>query len=253
MRVLQRVGFFLLLHHKDSASRYWEIDALRGMGYYRANVFVGPWLVFARVTANLFILLVGGSLALSHARVNPQASGWSLYKNYGARGLKLVGWGITVTLATWIYMGKAVIIFGILHLIGTAIILAYPFLSLRWANLAIGTAIIALGMYLNNLPVTHPWLLWLGLRPPMLYQADYFPLLPWFGIVLLGIFVGQLLYPGGTRRFNLPSLGGWSGMKELVWLGRHSLIIYLIHQPFLFAILNLINVVSLGVGRGGAM
>ena len=86
----------------------------------------------------------------------------------------------------------------------------------------------------------------------MLYQADYFPLLPWFGIVLLGIFVGQLLYPGGARRFNLPNLGGGSGMKELVWLGRHSLIIYLIHQPFLFAILNLINVVSLGVGRSGA-
>lgn len=260
-RVLRKVGLFLLLSHKGSANRYWEIDALRGVailmmviyhlaydltlfGYYQANVFVGPWRVFARVIAILFTLLVGGSLALSHARTSQQASGWSLYKNYLARGLKLVGWGMVITLVTWAYMGKVVIIFGILHLIGAAIILTYPFLSFRLVNLPIGVAIIALGVYLNQLPVTHPWLLLLGLRPPTLYQLDYFPLLPWFGVVLLGVFIGQLLYPGGVRQFDLPNLGEWSGMKELAWLGCRSLAIYLVHQPFLFAIFTLVNVLG---------
>jgi uncharacterized membrane protein len=266
--MLRKVGFFLLLSHRDSAGRYWEIDALRGVaivmmvvyhltydlvlfGYYRANVLAGPWLIFARAIASLFILLAGGSLALSHARIGHRISGWSLYRNYLVRGLKLLGWGMTITLVTQVYMGRGVIIFGILHLIGTATILAYPFLSFHLANLVLGAAIIALGIYLNQLLVSHPWLLLLGLRPPTLYQLDYFPLLPWFGVVLLGIFIGQALYPGGRRWFNLPGLGEWPGVQLLVWLGRRSLLIYLLHQPVLIAILTLAKIV--GWGKGGAV
>ncbi len=256
--MLDRVGLFLLLSHKGSASRYREIDALRGVaivmmviyhtaydltlfGYYQTNVFIGPWRVFARITASLFILLMGGSLAISYARASNEKGGWSLYKTYLVRGLKLVSWGMVITLVTWAYMGRVVIIFGILHLLGTAIILAYPFLSLRWANLVIGAAIIALGIYLNQLPVTHPWLLLLGLRPSTLFQLDYFPLLPWFGVVLLGMFISQQLYPGGTRRLELLDLNGGSGLKVLTWLGHRSLIVYLIHQPLLFAVFSLAN------------
>jgi uncharacterized membrane protein len=267
LRMLRKTGRFLLLTHKDSASRYWEIDALRGVaivmmviyhfaydltlfGYYQADVFVGSWRVFARITASLFILLVGSSLALSRARTSHGANGWHLYRNYLGRGLKLVGWGMVITLVTWMYMGKVVIIFGILHLIGTAIILAYPFLSFGPANLAIGIAGIGAGIYLNRLPVTSPWLLPLGLRPPALYQLDYFPLLPWLGVVLLGVFAGQLLYPGGTQRFDLPRLDGQTGLKELTWLGRRSLIIYLLHQPILFTLFTLASVVGLGMGKG---
>jgi uncharacterized membrane protein len=264
LRVLQRVGVFLLLGHKGGG-RYWEIDALRGVaivmmviyhlaydltlfGYYRANVFVGLWRIFARIIASLFILLVGSSLALSHARSSRRASGWSLYKNYLVRGLKLLGWGMVITLSSWVYMGRVVIIFGILHLIGTATILAYPFLSFRLANLAVGAAIVALGIHLNRLFASQPWLMLLGLRtPPTFYQLDYFPLLPWFGVVLLGIFAGQVLYPGGGRWFNLPDLGERPGIRELAWLGRRSLLIYLVHQPFLMAIFTLANFVGLGM------
>lgn len=251
--MLQKIGSFLLIYPKGKASRYWEVDALRGVailmmviyhlafdltyfGYYHANVFVGLWRIFGRATGSLFILLVGTSLTLSHARSSHSAGSWSLYKNYLVRGLKIFGWGMVITLVMWIYMGQPLVIFGILHLIGTAVILAYPFLWLRWLNLTIGIASIALGNYLNQLPVTQPWLLWLGLRPPDLFQYDYFPLLPWFGVMLLGLLAGQLVYPGGARRFDLPSLGRWPGVRELGWLGRRSLLIYLIHQPILFAI-----------------
>jgi uncharacterized membrane protein len=225
---------------------------LNSWGYFQANILMGPWLIFAQVTASLFILLVGVSLTIGHARASHQASGWDLYKNHLARGLKLMGWGMVISLVTWAFMGQFVVIFGILHFIGVAVILAYPFLSFRVANargygayyLGTSAVLIVLGIYLNRLPVTYPWLLWLGLRPPLLYQGDYFPVLPWFGVVLLGIFVGQLLYPDGMRQFDLPGLGGRPGVKELAWLGRHSLLIYLVHQPFLFAILNLISVVG---------
>jgi uncharacterized membrane protein len=258
LRKLEKLGFFLLLVHKSRADRYWEVDALRGVaivmmviyhlvfdlvlfGYYQGSAVTGSWRIFARVTAVLFISLVGVSLAISYARRSQQERGWGLYKKYLTRGLKLIGWGMLVTLTTWMFMGKVVIIFGILHLIGTVTVLAYPFLSLRRVNLPIGVALIALGMHLNQLPVSYPWLLLLGLRPRWLLQLDYFPLLPWFGVALIGIFIGQLLYPDGTRRFKLPALPSQPGIKELVWLGNRSLAIYLIHQPTLFAILNAIS------------
>jgi len=262
-RRLKKLGSVLLLLHSSSTIRYWEIDALRGIaivmmviyhlvydlalfGHYQASVVSGPWRVFARVTASLFILLAGMSLAIAYARVSPQERGWHLFQKYLARGLKLLGWGMVITSVTWAYMGKAVIIFGILHLIGTITILAYPFLSLRWANLPIGVAMIILGIPLNQVPISHPWLLLMGLKPPMLLQLDYFPLLPWFGVALLGVFISQNLYPGGTRRFNLPAWAGQSaGIKQIVWLGRHSLAVYLIHQPILMAILNILAVTSL--------
>jgi uncharacterized membrane protein len=255
LRKIEKLGFFLLLLHKSGANRYWEIDALRGvaivmmviyhlaydlvlLGYYQASVVTGPWRVFARVTASLFILLVGVSLAIGFARRSRQERGWRLFNKYLVRGLKLLGWGMVITLVTWIYMGKAVIIFGILHLIGAVTILAYPFLSLGWANLPIGVAMIALGIHLNQLPVSHPWLLLLGLRPRWLFQVDYFPLLPWLGVALLGVFIGQSLYPGGTRRFSLLEWDRKPGIRELVWLGHHSLAIYLIHQPILITVVS---------------
>lgn len=261
--MLKKVSHFLLLSHKGGASRYWEIDALRGvaivmmvtyhlvydlalLGYYQANVQVGPWRIFARITASLFILLVGTSLTLSHTRISQRASGWNLYSKYFWRGLKLIGWGMVITVVTWIYMGRVVVIFGILHMIGTAVILAYPFLSLRRANLVLGAMAIALGTYLSRLPVTQPWLLLLGLRPTTLFQLDYFPLLPWFGVTLLGLFIGHRLYPDGMRRFKLPAAGGRRpGVKELVWLGERSLLIYLIHQPLLFTVFTLADLAGM--------
>jgi uncharacterized membrane protein len=261
---IKTVGSFLLLVHKGGASRYWEIDALRGVaivmmviyhfaydltlfGYYRTNVFIGPWRTFARTTATLFVLLAGISLVLSYTRRRQEVGGWDVYRRYLARGLKLLGWGMVITLITWLYMGRVVIIFGILHLIGATTILVYPFLSLRWTNLVVAVVVIPLGMVLNQLPVTYPWLLLLGLRPRSLYQLDYFPLLPWFGVALLGVFVAQFLYPGGKRRLGLSDSAASPGVKTLAWLGQRSLTIYLVHQPLLFVSLTLVD--ALGLSR----
>lgn len=272
-RGLRKVGSFLLLLHQDSASRYWEVDALRGvaivmmivyhlaydlawLGYYQADVRVGPWWVFARVIAILFLLLLGASLALSHARICHRARGWDLFRYFLVRGLKLVGWGMVVTLVTWIYMDKVVVMFGILHLMGVATILASPFLQFRWVHLVLGSGIIAADVYLNRFPLSfprHSSLFALGLRPLTSYQIDYFPLLPWFGVVLLGIFVGQVLFPNGRQRFRPPNLRRRAGIKQLVWLGRHSLLVYLIHQPVLIAILTLASAIASDISRRGTL
>ena len=81
-------------------------------------------------------------------------------------------------------------------------------------------------------------LLALGIQQPTGFYLDYFPVIPRFGVVLLGIGVGNLLYtddrvPALFRQrpsWAMPTVG-------LQWLGQHSLVIYLLHQPILFGVL----------------
>jgi uncharacterized membrane protein len=222
---------------------------LNFFGYYTIRVYSGGWMVFARVTAILFISLAGVGTAIGCARLRQRMEGHALFKQFLVRGLKLVGWGMVISLVLWGFTGRWVVFFGVLHLIGVATILAYPFLGLGWLNLPLAAIFIVLGFWVKTLPVSHPWFMWLGLKPATLYQLDHFPLLPWFGVTLLGVFVGQALYLTGERRVTLPNLGERLGLRQLAWLGRHSLAIYLLHQPLIFAILNLITMFGLNVGK----
>ena len=77
----------------------------------------------------------------------------------------------------------------------------------------------------------------LGIYPKAIDMVDYYPLIPWFGVVLLGIAVGKWIYPNGTRLFSLPDLGGNAISKALRYLGRNSLVVYLVHQPVLIGLL----------------
>jgi len=139
--------------------------------------------------------------------------------------------------ATYFFIGRGFVIFGILHLIGVSIILTYPFLRWhRWTSLAAGLVVIALGVYVDRLVVTFPWLIWLGVKQIGLYMVDFYPVLPWFGISLFGVFAGHTLYPEGQRRFGLPDWSDVWAVRGLRFLGRHSLLIYLVHQPVLIAI-----------------
>jgi uncharacterized membrane protein len=68
---------------------------------------------------------------------------------------------------------------------------------------------------------------------------DYFPIFPWFGVILMGIALGDLLYRGYRRRIALPDLSGSSFVKPFAFFGRNSLAIYLIHQPVLITLFYL--------------
>lgn len=244
--------------------RFWEIDLLRGLailmmiafhvlfdldyfGAYNLNLRSGFWLYFARVTATIFLLLVGISLTLSFSRATKtQRTGKPLYRKYLKRGVKIFSWGLVITVTTWIFLREGFVLFGILHLIGISIILAYPVLKLRYWNLLIGISFMALGLYLKNVSVGYPWLLWLGLTPNSFYTVDYFPLLPWFGVVLIGVFIGNSFYANYSRNFTLRDLSRFAVIRGFCSLGRHSLLIYLIHQPLLITALYLLDLVSIG-------
>ena len=259
--VMHDIGSISINKHPEK--RFWEIDFLRGIaiimmivfhllydltyfGGCNLNLHAGFWLYFARATATIFIFLVGLSLTISFSRSEKiQNSRKKLYLKYLKRGLRIFSWGLIITLMTWIFLREGFVLFGILHLIGISIVLAYPFLKLRYWNLLLGIAFISLGIYLKNFTFGFPWLVWLGFVPDHFYTVDYFPIFPWFGVVLIGVFFGNLLYPDYARKFKLYDLSNFNFIGLFCLLGRRSLIIYLIHQPILIILLYLLGIVDI--------
>jgi uncharacterized membrane protein len=82
--------------------------------------------------------------------------------------------------------------------------------------------------------------------PAQFTSVDYFPVLPWFGAVLIGVFVGNSLYPCYVRTFHLRDRSQVPMIRGIDFLGRHSLLIYLVHQPVLVAALFLMGAVDIG-------
>ncbi len=233
-------------------SRYWEIDALRGVailgmigfhlawdlgmyGLVRVNMGRGPWPWFSRIIATTFLTLVGVSLVISDSK----RKGSPGFRKYLLRGAKIFGLGLIITGVTYLFLGNSFVVFGILHLIGFSVIAAYPFLPYRrrWVSLLVGIIVIAAGSYLNRQSAFTPWFIWLGVNELGRSMVDWYPVLPWFGMVLVGIWIGHTLYTGGQRQFALPDASGVPVIRELATLGRHALLIYLVHQLVLLGIL----------------
>lgn len=198
---------------------------------------VGFWKYYQRTTASLFLTLVGVSLVVSYQRTR-QATGEQRrpFTKFFWRGAQIFSWGMVISLIVRL-AGIGKIDFGVLHLIGFAIIAAYPFLAFRWRNIGLWAVFYLAGTFLQPSMVHFPWLVWLGLEPPFYEYLDYFPVIPWFGVVLLGMGLGNLLYAANERCLRLPDVGGWLLCRWLQALGRHSLTIYLLHQPVLFVLI----------------
>jgi uncharacterized membrane protein len=218
----------------------YDLDALGG---YDIDATSGNWALFADATAGLFLFLVGVSLAISRARTS--LTGLRLFGKYLARGLRILAYGMILT-GVFLILQMGVVAFGILHLIGVSIILAYPFLRLRYTNLVLGTLIFVAGQYvLAQDPTSNGyWLLPFGVVPEGVMMPDYRPLLPWFGVVLIGLFFGNVLYADVRRPSSLPNKEPLLS-RPLLPLGRNSLFIYLIHQPIVIAVLALMGIISL--------
>jgi uncharacterized membrane protein len=214
-------------------------------GGYPIESTSGFWARFADATASAFLFLVGVSLAISYARASAGHPGRSLFGKYLLRGIRIFAYGMALTVVFLVF-GMGVVAFGILHLIGVSIILAYPLLRYRFANLFLGLSLLAAGVYMRieGLSSQSPWLLPFGVVPENLVMPDYRPLLPWFGVVLLGVFAGNVVYGGGRR----PALFAGKApavARPLLPLGRNSLLVYLIHQPILIALLAAFGVIQI--------
>ncbi len=180
------------------------------------------WLSFRAMIVSLFLIIVGISLSFAFQIKKD----WSTYY----RRLMILGFAAAlVSIGSYWLFGQRFIYFGILHFILIASVLALPFLKFNYLNLGLGLILIALGFTVQHSFFNQPHLHWLGMmtfKPP---TEDFVPLVPWFGFVLIGIFL--------AKQLPISKLSTWKNdhwlKKILIFLGRYSLIIYLIHQPIL--------------------
>ena len=229
--------------------RYPEIDALRGLalllmvwyhltydlvlfGLVNLSFWEGFWWWLPRCIAASFILLAGLALALRESR------GKAGYQPFVIRGMKLLGLAALITLVSYIALGpRQFVFFGVLHLIAFATLASYPLARRPMAAAALGVPVLIAGFFLSERRYPGLSLAWLGFRPEGRFPADYLPVLPWYAWFLFGIALAAAFFPDGRRRFVPPhALTAAAPFRALAWLGRHTLVIYLIHLPALYAI-----------------
>lgn len=202
--------FFHLFFDLDSF-RFIEID-------FQSDPF---WYALPRFIVSLFLLCVGMSLALVHKK----AINWN---SLGKRLLKIGGWAICITVVTYILFPKNFVYFGILHCIAAASFLGAFFAGRPRLSLVAGLLLITTEFLFE--PSLLPRMEWPDVSP-----MDYIPLYPWFGVVLLGIFLESINFHKIPLKTIFP-------LKSLATIGRHSLKIYIIHRPVLFgSVLLLFN------------
>lgn len=239
----------------QTAARYRLLDELRGLDLISMMLYHGMWdVVFLFGVAQkwytgrpgfvrqqsicwVFILLSGFCLPLGHHPFR--------------RGAVVFGAGALVTAVTLLFLPEDVVWFGVLTLLGSSMLLTAALDPLlRRVPPAVGVALSALlfwGTYptMNgfwNLPggrLALPQALYasyptayLGFMPKSFFSTDYFPLLPWLFLFWAGYFLHHLVGRGRLaplRRSVCPPLG---------WMGRHSLVLYLLHQPVILGMLT---------------
>lgn len=229
-------------------SRFWEVDFLRGIaivlmvlyhffwnlnffGFVSVNLFTGFPRMWQATTVFLFLFVVGVSLFLSYKKKRGFA------KHFLFRGAKIFGYGMIITLVSFFLFPEHLIYFGILHSIGFSIILSIFFVSSKWLSLIFVPFFFFLPKIVVLPDFFNPFLLWTGLTKP-LPALDYQPIFPLFSYVLLGIFVGHSLYSTQDFRNKLKNKN-FFGKNFLVFFGRNSLKIYLLHQLILFPLVFL--------------
>jgi uncharacterized membrane protein len=192
------------------------------------TAFTGWFWWHARLVAGSFLFLAGVSLWMAHGRgFRPRAFLRRLAVLALAAG--------AISLATRVALPEAFIFYGILHSIAVASV----------AGLALLRLPIPAGAALTALTLALPWLwsspafdgralAWTGLFQTMPRTVDFQPFFPWAAALMAGVIAARLAERAGA----LAALRGLDGpiLRRLAWPGRHSLAVYLIHQPILIAL-----------------
>ncbi len=240
-----------------TSSRYALLDELRGLDLISMMIYHGMWdLIYIfgvwvgwyagwlghlwqQSICWIFILLSGFCLPFGHHSVR--------------RGATVFGAGAVVTVVTLLFMPEDVVWFGVLTLLGSAMLitalLEKPLQKIPpVTGLFISFALFVLTYHsaagywgMGNLCLTLPTGLFrnyltafIGFYPVGFYSTDYFPLLPWLFLFWTGFYLHHLI--GKERMQPLHK----SICPPLGWMGRHSLVLYLLHQPVIYGVLTVV-------------
>lgn len=227
------------MNANNDNSRSLLIDALRGFtiilmiffhfsfdlnnfGFIQVDIIHAPfWYILPRIIVFLFLFAVGMSLCLAHQiKIN--------WKSFWKRFLKISFFALVISLVTYFMFPENWIYFGTLHAIALISLISLPFLKRPNLSLIIALTLFIPSIFFDkNIP-------WISLP----HQSwDYIAPFPWLGASLLGIFAVHK----GLHKMTIPKT---KTVKSLNYLGRHSLFIYLVHQPILFGTVYLLHAIK---------
>ena len=197
-------------------------------GFAKPDLIYQPdWRLFERMIAFSFLFIAGLSLFITHGSL----INWkSFIRRYGITAICAV----LISSVTYFLFNNDMIRFGILHAISISGLIGLLLLKLNSLSLFL----LAVLIFFLNLLIPQPvegdyfwqWLIYTTETPNSL---DYRPILPWMTPFILGMASYQLF-----KKWGLLETSNSITHRELFilsWLGKKSLIIYLLHQPILFA------------------
>jgi len=234
--------------------RYTVPDLLRGIAIVCMVVYHGLWdLVYLFDVSIPWFGSEGAriwQLSIRWAFLLISGFCWHLGSKKGRRGLLVLGCSVVITLVTAVFSPQSLILFGVLSLIGSAMLLFVPLdRYLKKMSPMLG-AFLALALFLLTVDVEigkfacwrlPDWLYqnlltaYVGFPTAAFYSSDYVPLIPWLFVYAMGYFLYLILRRHGGLRY-LSAVR----CRPLEWLGRHSLIIYMLHQPLVYAALYIL-------------
>lgn len=236
-----------------ASSRVGSMDLMRGFAILCMAVYHGlfslvylfgvplPWFS-SPLLSDIAVPLMGGSFVLL-AGMSSRFSRKPL-----KRGLQTLGCGLLMTAVTALATPDLIIRFGVLHLLGSCMILGYllrPALDRLPTGAGIATFLALFsvtyhlpdgylgcrGLFAVGIRTELSWLYPLGMPGPAFYSSDYYPLIPWFFLFAAGMYLGRWVKAGKAPKWVYPSRIPW-----LEAVGRHTLWIYLLHQPVMIAL-----------------
>ena len=226
--------------------RIWELDAARGLcvlGMVLVHLVFDVVEMYGLVAweyPGWFVLLMdwGGLLFLLISGICVRLGSHCIKRGLLVFACGLVCTAVTGAMVYWDLADSSMVIwFGVLHCLGICMLLWPLFSRMKtWLVAVLGIVLTLTGFYFQYRLRVDTWLLIpFGLIPPEFATPDYFPLLPYGGVFLLGAVLGRLIYKEKTTRF--PRVDPKSPIIAFFsLLGRNSLWIYLLHQPILNAI-----------------
>ena len=231
-------------HTLPSRPRLPALDAARGLALIAMATYHFSWdleffgylapgsstqgflRIYARLIASSFLFLAGFSLVLAQyptLRLQP------FLRRLGV----IIAAAAAISVATYWFTPDSWIFFGILHAIAVSSVIGLLFLKAPLIVTLVAAAVaFTLPAVLRSPSFDAPYFWFLGLSETLPRSNDYVPLLPWIGALLTGIALARFLIDRGRLDWiaRLPAGPHW-----LRWGGRHSLTVYLLHQPVLIA------------------
>lgn len=207
----------------------WDLSYFR---FIAVDVGSDPqWVVFARSILSSFLFLVGVGLVLAHSRGIRWAAFWK-------RWVFVLAGAVAITIATWFVFPDSFVYFGVLHAIALFTVLALPFIAAPlWLPIVVAAVFIGLPFFYSDALFNEKLWSVLGfwqVPPP---TNDLVPIFPWFGVVLLGVMATRLVLASSLAARLAAINPGGRLPRVLAFVGRWSLLIYLLHQPLLLSLI----------------